>query len=403
MTQTVVNIPAVSGGAFDPTDIVITDNTSGAFLIKDDAGSPHEYMRINTTNGAALTEFNVPANDGAGFTINLPADGGSNTGFQILPPGGAGYLKFGRQASGIYTGGTGFEMSVGGGKSFTFNGGTVKMVTSTTPIEFNLNDASGGSLKITDAADAEIFKVEEDSSLTHTLDSASSATFEVKHDAMTTTYNQFFKAQEGVGTVITPGDGTSWQLNNNNTAANLNDRLIIHFYQNSYLEQHQMPKWYVGSKQTTSSAASSSLTYDTRMGRTDSSGHMRTLINSTYSGTHAFTANLNNSLSQFAGNQNWGVTSQIQRFENRNTSNGATLQFGVATGGTVKFINNSGITTGITDPVSGTQALAAKGSAAAGTYSLLIYRLTQFNTNEGSASIFDDDRYIIELLYAELI
>ena len=164
-----------------------------------------------------------------------------------------------------------------------------------------------------------------------------------------------------------------------------------------------MPKWYVGSKQTTSSAASSSLTYDTRMGRTDSPGHMRTLINSTYSGTHAFTANLNNSLSQFAGNQNWGVTSQIQRFENRNTSNGATLQFGVATGGTVKFINNSGITTGITDPVSGTQALAAKGSAAAGTYSLLIYRLTQFNTNEGSASIFDDDRYIIELLYAELI
>ena len=180
MTQTVVNVPAA--GAFDPTDITLTDDTSGALLIKE--GS-NEYMRIDTTNGSALTEFNVPANDGAGFTINLPADGGSNTGFQLLVPSSAGHLKFGRQASGIYSGGTGFDLNVGAGKSFIFNGAQVMMRTSSTPIEFNL-DASGGSVKITDAGDAEIFKVEEDSNATFTLDDGSGATFTIKDDASPT-------------------------------------------------------------------------------------------------------------------------------------------------------------------------------------------------------------------------
>ena len=47
MTQTIIKIPAQS--SFDPTDIEITDNTSGAFLVKE--GS-NEYIRIDTTNGA---------------------------------------------------------------------------------------------------------------------------------------------------------------------------------------------------------------------------------------------------------------------------------------------------------------------------------------------------------------
>lgn len=47
MTQTIIKVPAA--GAFDPTDIEITDNTSGAFLVKE--GS-NEYIRIDTTNGS---------------------------------------------------------------------------------------------------------------------------------------------------------------------------------------------------------------------------------------------------------------------------------------------------------------------------------------------------------------
>ena len=59
MTQTVVHVPASEGGgAFDPTDITITDNTSGAFLIKE--GS-NEYMRINTTDGSEQVTINNPA------------------------------------------------------------------------------------------------------------------------------------------------------------------------------------------------------------------------------------------------------------------------------------------------------------------------------------------------------
>ena len=44
----VVRIP-VAAGAFDPSDITLTDDTSGALLIKE--GS-NEYMRIDTTNGS---------------------------------------------------------------------------------------------------------------------------------------------------------------------------------------------------------------------------------------------------------------------------------------------------------------------------------------------------------------
>ena len=47
MTQTIIKVPAA--GAFDPTDIEITDNTSGAFLVKE--GS-NEYIRIDTTNSS---------------------------------------------------------------------------------------------------------------------------------------------------------------------------------------------------------------------------------------------------------------------------------------------------------------------------------------------------------------
>ena len=66
----IVTVPAV--GAFDPTDITLTDNTSGAFLVKE--GS-NEYMRINTTDGQEKTIFKTLSGSNTGFFVNCPAVG----------------------------------------------------------------------------------------------------------------------------------------------------------------------------------------------------------------------------------------------------------------------------------------------------------------------------------------
>jgi hypothetical protein len=67
----VVRIP-VAAGAFDPSDITIDDNTSGAFLIKE--GS-NEYMRINTTDTQEKTIFKTQSGANTGFFVNAPAVG----------------------------------------------------------------------------------------------------------------------------------------------------------------------------------------------------------------------------------------------------------------------------------------------------------------------------------------
>ena len=58
--------------SFDPSDITIDDNTSGAFLIKE--GS-NEYMRIDTTNGAEKTIFKTQSGPNTGFFVNTPVVG----------------------------------------------------------------------------------------------------------------------------------------------------------------------------------------------------------------------------------------------------------------------------------------------------------------------------------------
>jgi hypothetical protein len=72
MTQTIIHVPASEGGgAFDPTDIEITDNTSGAFLVKE--GS-NEYIRINTTNGSELTNITAGSTQGVYISGNSRTD-----------------------------------------------------------------------------------------------------------------------------------------------------------------------------------------------------------------------------------------------------------------------------------------------------------------------------------------
>jgi len=88
MTQTIINVPAA--GAFDPADITLTDDTSGALLIKE--GS-NEYMRINTTNGSELT--NITAGSAQGIYISgnsrtnvLTGTTDANSDFRIINSGG---------------------------------------------------------------------------------------------------------------------------------------------------------------------------------------------------------------------------------------------------------------------------------------------------------------------------
>ena len=85
----VVRIP-VAAGAFDPADITLTDDTSGALLIKE--GS-NEYMRINTTNGSELT--NITAGSAQGIYISgnsrtnvLTGTTDANSDFRIINSGG---------------------------------------------------------------------------------------------------------------------------------------------------------------------------------------------------------------------------------------------------------------------------------------------------------------------------
>tara|TARA_R100001509_G_scaffold150145_1_gene108857 strand:- start:252 stop:1703 length:1452 start_codon:yes stop_codon:yes gene_type:complete len=483
MTQTIIKIPPVSGGSFDPTDITLTDNTSGAFLIKE--GS-NEYMRIDTTDTQEKTIFTTQSGANTGFFVKVPTvgdvltikrggnpatfclvnmgtlafqvdsnkilndlvsdarifkvdgsnvaplviTGDSNTTFTLDESAGAlfkvqdsagtpnPYININTTSSSEQTdikAGSTQGISIFGNNRITLNTGTadsgsdVRVTNSDGTQLFQIKgnhdtEIRPGTFRLRSASTNSIYlETDSNTNFTHTLAASSSSTFEVKDASSATTYNQFFKAEEGVGTLITPGDGSSIQIATNSTDANIHSRLLLHLNQGSFLNQYQLSKHYVGNRSITTSAATSSELYDARLPRTSGSGHILTTINSSFSGTHAFTAKFKNSLSQFAGNQVWALTSQILRFRNLNTSNGATLAFGVETGGTVTFINNSGITAGITNPISGTQAMAAKGSASAGTYSQFVYRYTQYNTGEGSASLHDDDRYIIELLFAELI
>jgi len=85
----VVRIP-VAAGAFDPADITLTDDTSGALLIKE--GS-NEYMRINTTNGSELTTIKAGSTQGISINGNsrinvLTGTTDSNSDFRIINSGG---------------------------------------------------------------------------------------------------------------------------------------------------------------------------------------------------------------------------------------------------------------------------------------------------------------------------
>lgn len=147
--------------------------TPGVFKVQDH-GTTNDFLKIDSTPTAALVEFNIPANQGAGMTVNLPADSGSNTGFQILPP--SGYFRFGRQTT-HYSGGTQLDSSIGVAR-FTMAGNSYQLQSTSPDIVVNLN-ASAVDFKVTDSGDADILKIEENSSTTFTLEEANDARFRI--------------------------------------------------------------------------------------------------------------------------------------------------------------------------------------------------------------------------------
>ena len=176
MTQTIINVPAA--GAFDPTDIEITDNTSGAFLIKDDAGSPTEYMRIDTTNSAEKINFKVPAGNGQ---VNLYAD----KSFGYTANGGAQWYAYGGSNNWFF--GNSGTASPGYLRAFS----TDFSMQATSSSGVNLQQVmrargagTGDAFKVKSATETN-FEIDQDSNATFTLDDGSGATFTITDDNAT--------------------------------------------------------------------------------------------------------------------------------------------------------------------------------------------------------------------------
>ena len=146
MTQTIIHVPASEGGgAFDPTDIEITDNTSGAFLVKE--GS-NEYIRIDTTNSSE--QIVLKGRPGIGSKLVMNNDpylqGSNNQNVQMA--------SFGIQST----------------------------VSSSGHRIINKLGHSTNYFQVSDSASAAILKIEEDSSATFTLDQSETGTFKVTSD-----------------------------------------------------------------------------------------------------------------------------------------------------------------------------------------------------------------------------
>lgn len=201
MTATIKYLPS----AFDPTDITITDDTSGAFLIKE--GS-NEYMRIDTTNGSELTQFTMPFTTGE---------------FKYIQETSAGPYEFIKaDATSVRL----FPGSTGGGFNFShITVATTQIHLETSASEFRISNSmpvsgpgartyikqsgqswtellnTGTTSKIQRVTDGfKMLEVDTDSNATFTLDDGSGAVFKVVDDAASP--NTYLKVVEA-GSVST--------------------------------------------------------------------------------------------------------------------------------------------------------------------------------------------------------
>lgn len=337
----------------------LDSGNSAVFNVQDDAGTPHEYIKVDTTSGSeAITMKGRPGLTSQLVLNNDPfLQGSSNQSVQMAS--------------------FGVNIAVSSLGNRIIN----KLGTST------------NYFQVSDSANAAILKIEEDSNATFTLDDTSGAVFKIVDDG-SSPYT-YLSATEGENCVRmqslrTDSSGLLQLQNNAGTP-------ILQIYQNSYLQRFVQPRDSKTRTGLTGSGASQSTTIDFRLGSVKGVQHLQ--INHGYSGTQTVTLNFNNTLSGFAGNQDWGVNSLLVLVENLTTGQDVTFQIRETTGGTTTFIDHTGAS--LSDPT-GSGSLTLKNAGAASGKNFITFRVTQFNNSHGSASIFDDDRYIVEALTAEL-
>ena len=189
----VVRIP-VAAGAFDPSDITLTDDTSGALLIKE--GS-NEYMRINTTNSAEQTIF---ANGSSNEYIKIDTTSGQ-PGVTIKMPTGVPLRFQADQYQGLNAAGSVYRaFNVGSANNWSFGDLTtgspghlrgyandIRIIHSATGgsnsgVQMRARGAgTGDTFKIQSDTETN-FEIDQDSNATFTLDSGGANYFTVKND-----------------------------------------------------------------------------------------------------------------------------------------------------------------------------------------------------------------------------
>jgi len=172
MTQTIINVPAA--GAFDPTDIEITDGVDDAFLIKDTGGN--EWFKIDTRTGTGSDCINMAYTSGQRVLIGKPASAGQGpySPFQVIN----GNLD--SQAVRIY-GSANYDTT----NQLTW-GGPSNQPAMIHPYGLLFrSSASTGTFQFQDSSNADMFALDDDSNATFTLNDSNSAVFKVQDDAGT--------------------------------------------------------------------------------------------------------------------------------------------------------------------------------------------------------------------------
>ena len=186
MTQTIVHVPASEGGgSFDPTDIELTDDTSGAFLIKE--GS-NEYMRINTTDGSELTQLKVPFTTGEFKLIQETSAGpyefikANATSLRLFPGstgGGFSFNEISVNTAGVQISG-GAELRIG--SSLPVSGSGARTYISTSGQSWTELLGAGTTSKIQRVSDGlKMLEVDTDTNATFTLADSSAGVFKVEN------------------------------------------------------------------------------------------------------------------------------------------------------------------------------------------------------------------------------
>lgn len=187
MTQTIIKIPAA--GAFDPTDITITDGVDDAFLIKDTGGN--EWFKIDTRSGTGSDCINMAYTTGQRVLIGIPASAaqGPYSPLQVTNQNNDSYAV-------RFYGDTAYSTD----NQFTWGRDNQQSIW-IHPLGGRFGIASSsGSLDFTATGSRTMFTMDDNTNATFTLDAGNSAVFKVQDDAGTP--NEYIKVDTTSGSEL---------------------------------------------------------------------------------------------------------------------------------------------------------------------------------------------------------